>query len=48
MKGEKADVRTGYARSPTREGDFAPNASNYDSDDGTDLEEDKGCSSGSL
>ncbi|KAJ5461037.1 uncharacterized protein N7458_002589 [Penicillium daleae] len=36
--GKKADVRTRFARSPTREGDFAPNASDYDSDDRTDLE----------
>ena len=37
-KGKSPDQRTRYGRSPTREGDFAPNASDHESNDQTDIE----------
>ncbi|KAJ5932857.1 hypothetical protein N7516_007346 [Penicillium verrucosum] len=39
-KGKTPEPRRQYARSPTRAGDFAPNASDYESDGETDLDSD--------
>ncbi|KAF7519524.1 hypothetical protein PCG10_009929 [Penicillium crustosum] len=39
-KGKTPEPRKRYARSPTRAGDFAPNASDYESDGETDLDSD--------
>ncbi|OKP09368.1 hypothetical protein PENSUB_5283 [Penicillium subrubescens] len=39
-KGKRGDLRVRYARSPTREGDFASNAGDHDSDNVTDHDSD--------